>query len=83
VDRHVFLLAATHDLELLPLLADRTRAFHFGDAVTKHGLEFDYCLQPGPSSSRNAIAFLEFLGAPSSVVEEASAFARRTSPPVV
>ncbi len=80
---HIFLLAATHDLELLPLLADRTRAFHFGDAVTKHGLEFDYRLQAGPTSSRNAIAFLEFLGAPRSVVEEASAFARRVSSPIV
>jgi hypothetical protein len=70
-----FVVAATHDVELVPLLADRCDAFHFGDAVTERGLQFDYVLQRGPATSRNAIALLGVLGAPRALVEEASAFA--------
>lgn len=57
-------LAATHDLELVGLLDGRFAPYHFGDRITDTGLEFDYLLHPGPTTSRNALALLRLLGAP-------------------
>jgi hypothetical protein len=57
-------LAATHDLELVGLLEGRFAPYHFGDRITDTGLEFDYLLHPGPTTSRNALALLRLLGAP-------------------
>ena len=81
-------VAATHDLELVELLADRYAAFHFTDRVGTDGLEFDYQLQPGPSLTRNAIALLRVRGAPAALVARAIARAdqldaarRETAPP--
>jgi len=41
-------LAATHDGELVDLLAPLYAAYHFGDAVGDSGLIFGHRLQPGP-----------------------------------
>jgi DNA mismatch repair ATPase MutS len=68
-------LAATHDGELVELLAERYAAFHFGDAVADDGLVFDHRLRPGPASTRNAIALLRLHGAPASLVRDALACA--------
>jgi DNA mismatch repair ATPase MutS len=69
-DRHV-VIAATHDGELLDLLRDRYRPFHFTDRLDADGLVFEYRLQPGPATTRNAIALLKLHGAPASVVARA------------
>jgi hypothetical protein len=66
-------VAATHDLELVDLLADRYAAFHFTDHVGNDGLEFDYHLRPGPANTRNAIALLGLRGAPATLVTRALA----------
>jgi DNA mismatch repair ATPase MutS len=63
-------IAATHDLELVTLLPDYV-VVHFGDRLTADGLQFDYRLRPGPTTTRNAIALLGVLGAPPEVVSEA------------
>jgi hypothetical protein len=66
-------VAATHDQELVDLLADRYDAFHFTDRVDQTGLAFDYRLNRGPATSRNAIALLEMRGAPPDIVARALA----------
>jgi len=68
-------IAATHDGELVDLLPERYAAFHFGDAVGPDGLTFDHRLQPGPATTRNAIALLRSQGAPPNLVERALACA--------
>ncbi len=64
-------LAATHDGELVDLLPGMFAAYHFGDAVGLDGLVFDYHLQAGPATTRNAIALLRLQGAPESLVSRA------------
>jgi DNA mismatch repair ATPase MutS len=64
-------LVATHDGELVDLLDGKYVVCHLGDAVGPDGLVFDYCLLPGPATSRNAIALLKLNGAPKSVVTRA------------
>jgi hypothetical protein len=66
-----FVIVATHDLELVGLLADRYDAYHFRELIEQNALAFDYKLQRGPSSTRNAIAILELYGFPPDVVADA------------
>lgn len=72
--RHV-VMAATHDGELVDLLPDLFAAVHFGDSLGDDGLVFDYRLRPGRATTRNAIALLHLNGAPTRVVEDATACA--------
>jgi hypothetical protein len=65
-------LAATHDGELVDLLAETYAACHFGDAIGDQGLVFDYRLQPGRATTRNAIALLRLHGAPEALVGRAT-----------
>ena len=69
-------IAATHDLELVTLLPGYA-VVHFGDRLTADGLQFDYKLRPGPTTTRNAIALLGVLGAPPELVTEALERAER------
>jgi hypothetical protein len=64
-------VVATHDIELLTFLADEFRFHHFRETVAGSELTFDYRLQPGASSTRNAIAILELFDYPGSVVRDA------------
>jgi DNA mismatch repair ATPase MutS len=68
-------VAATHDNELVDMLAGPYAPFHFGDTLTDETLTFDYHLRPGRSTSRNAIALLRQNGAPAALVERALASA--------
>ncbi len=53
--------AATHDTELTRMLPGY-RNYHFGEQVTEDGVVFDYAIMPGPSTTKNAIALLKFMG---------------------
>jgi hypothetical protein len=64
-------IAATHDGELVELLADCYAVYHLGDSIGPNGLTFDYQLAEGPATSRNAIALLKLSGAPESLVQHA------------
>ncbi len=64
-------IVATHDLELVTLLADEYEPYHFRELIERDALTFDYKLQRGPSSTRNAIAILELYGFPPDVVADA------------
>jgi DNA mismatch repair ATPase MutS len=64
-------IAATHDAEIVDLLADCYSVCHFSDSVEADGLAFDYRLRSGPATTRNAIALLRLKGAPTAVVDRA------------
>jgi len=70
-NRKDFVLVATHDLALTQLLAKTYANYHFQEEILDDGLSFDYTLHPGPSTSRNAIALLKYVGYPESIVENA------------
>ena len=57
-------VAATHDGELVHLLRHLYVPYHFTDALGPRGLVFDYRLQVGPATTRNAITLLKLHGAP-------------------
>jgi len=76
-------LAATHDQELVGLLDGIYAPHHFADTVDAAGLVFDYKLQPGAATTRNAILLLAQRGAPPELVAHALARAQdldRTRP---
>lgn len=73
-------VAATHDLELLELLNGTYAMHHFREQVADDGLTFDYLIRPGASSTRNAIALLQVMGYPESLVADALATVERPSP---
>jgi DNA mismatch repair ATPase MutS len=64
-------VAATHDAELIDLLAETYEAFHLSDSLSPEGLVFEYRLKRGPATTRNAITLLRLKGAPPSVVNRA------------
>ncbi|HVA56679.1 MAG TPA: hypothetical protein VNF92_02220 [Gemmatimonadaceae bacterium] len=66
-------VVATHDLEVLDLLDGAFAPHHFREQIAGEALTFDYLLQPGPSSTRNAIALLRFMRYPDAVVADATA----------
>jgi len=66
-------VVATHDLEVLDLLGSAFAAHHFREQIADDVLTFDYRIQPGPSSTRNAIALLKYMQYPDAVVADALA----------
>jgi DNA mismatch repair ATPase MutS len=70
-------MVTTHDLELQGLLADSYDMHHFSEHIVdgKHG--FNYLIQPGPTTGRNAIRLLELRGYPESITREAREMADR------
>lgn len=70
-------VASTHDLELVDLLDGHYAFYHFHEIVTDQHLDFDYKIQKGPGSSRNALAILRLLKYPESIVDQAVDLADR------
>lgn len=66
-------MAATHDIELAELLDHQYESYHFREIIQNQRMAFDYKIQKGTSSTRNAIAILEMFGYPKSVVAESLA----------
>lgn len=64
-------VCSTHDLELLDLLGEGWRFYHFRETIEDGELRFDYRIRPGTSSTRNAIRLLELSGYPAEVVQAA------------
>jgi len=69
-------LAATHDLALAELTAERFDVAHFTEHVEDDEVVFDYKLHAGLSQTTNALALLERLGYPEAVVADAQRIAR-------
>lgn len=66
-------IVATHDIEVTSLLGTEYVTFHFREEITNGALSFDYKIRPGPCSTRNAIALLELMRYPPSLVADARA----------
>jgi DNA mismatch repair ATPase MutS len=64
-------VVATHDIEVLDLLNGAYAARHFREQIENDALTFDYRIQAGRSSTRNAIALLKFMRYPEGVVADA------------
>lgn len=69
-NRHL-VVVATHDVELLAMLGDAYAAHHFREQIDDGVLRFDFTMRPGVATTRNAIALLELLHYPASVVARA------------
>ena len=67
------IVTATHDGELVDLLRHSYVPYHFADSLGPRGLVFEYRLQPGPATTRNAITLLKLHGAPDGLVSRALA----------
>jgi hypothetical protein len=73
-------LAATHDRELVALVAPKYLPVHFRQTVQADGLRFDYRLHPGPATTRSALALLALLGAPAQLIAGAEHRVRQLDP---
>ena len=64
--------AATHDGELTFLLEDLYDNYHFEEEIIENDVLFNYRLNEGRATSRNAIKLLSVMGFNSSIVDSAS-----------
>lgn len=65
-------VVATHDIEVLDRLTEGYEPYHFREHFSDEGLEFDFILRPGRSSTRNAIALLRQMKYPDDLLLDAS-----------
>lgn len=75
--RGILCFAATHDIELTGLLGAGYENYHFEEDVKNGDVYFNYKLQSGKATTRNAIRLLELIGYDSEIIERASAQAER------
>ncbi len=68
-----FVVAASHDTELIVLLGGTFRPHYFQETIEGAALTFDYRLREGAMAPRNALAVLELVGFPAEVLAEARA----------
>ncbi len=64
-----YILCATHDLHLAAALEDVYENFHFREEIDDAGLSFSYHIQPGISTTRNAIELLYYAGYPPMLID--------------
>lgn len=74
---HILCFAATHDIELTELLQGEYDNYHFSEEVRDGDVVFDYKLQGGRATTRNAIRLLELLGYDREIIEKAYEQAER------
>jgi len=72
--RGVFVVAATHDAELLDLLEAELDPHYFTERVESRRLVFDYLLHAGRAAPRNALAVLALVGCPDDVLADARVY---------
>jgi len=69
--RDCICVAATHDIELTNILADKFDNYHFSEQVNDNGVTFDYKLKPGAAKTRNAIKLLQFMDFDTEIIDRA------------
>jgi DNA mismatch repair ATPase MutS len=67
--RHGVVIASTHDHELTNLLREEFDMYHFSEVIDGNEARFDYLLQKGPCTTRNAIRLLVLAGYPKEVTD--------------
>ncbi len=75
-EKGVFVFAATHDIELTELLGGHFSNYHFEETIQGDDVLFNYRLQEGKATSRNAIRLLSVMGFEEEVTEKARDRAR-------
>jgi Mismatch repair ATPase (MutS family) len=60
-DKNCFMLVATHDIELTEITKGLYDNYHFRERITDTGIEFDYKINEGWATTKNAIKLLEFM----------------------
>ena len=70
-----FCAAATHDIELTALLEDTYENYHFSEESEDGDVLFNYQLQEGKATTRNAIRLLSVMGYEEKIVQHAEALA--------
>lgn len=73
----IYCFAATHDIELTHLLAERYDNYHFEEEVKAGDVLFSYRLLNGRAQSRNAIKLLKVIGFSDEITERAEDRAQR------
>ncbi len=69
----ILCFAATHDIELTELLKDEFDNYHFEEDVKEGDVYFNYKLQSGRATTRNAIKLLELMGYAPEIIKKAAA----------
>ncbi|MCM1162225.1 MAG: hypothetical protein NC412_13525 [Roseburia sp.] len=69
--------AATHDIELTRLLEGRYHNFHFEETIIENDVKFNYKLEEGRATTRNAIQLLGVLQYDRQIIEKAEKRAER------
>ncbi|MFO0741768.1 MAG: hypothetical protein U0270_38080 [Labilithrix sp.] len=72
--RGAFVVAATHDGELMDLLEAELDPHYFTERIEDGCLHFDYVLHAGRAAPRNAIALLALVGCPEDVLADARVY---------
>lgn len=70
-EKNVFCFAATHDIELTHLLTDYYANYHFKEDVLENDVVFNFELNKGRATTRNAIKLLGIIGYPKEVIKAA------------
>ena len=68
---NLLVFAATHDVELTYILEKKYSNYHFEEEIRGNEIVFNYLLQKGRATSRNAISLLEVIGYDKKLVEDA------------
>lgn len=69
--RGIRCFAATHDVELTSLLQDSYENYHFEEQIENGDVLFNFRLQKGAATTRNAIRLLEAIGYEEDIVKNA------------
>lgn len=70
-EKWVLPFAATHDIELSYILEEVYENYHFEEEIRGNEVHFNFLLQKGRATTRNAIRLLDMLGYEPEVVREA------------
>lgn len=68
----ILCFAATHDIELTGLLENDFDNYHFEEEIKDGDIRFNYRLQTGKATTRNAIRLLELIGYDEKIIEKAA-----------
>lgn len=70
--RNCLCMTATHDIELTYLLEDTYKNYNFKEELIGNDVKFDYKLNYGRSTTRNAIALLKVMGFEKDIINSAN-----------
>lgn len=68
----ILCFAATHDIELTGLLENKFDNYHFEEEIRDGDICFNYRLQTGKATTRNAIRLLELMGYDRTIIDRAT-----------